>query len=227
MAFNHDLQISAALAFRIITALALMLSFSFPLESTMLYNFDHRISAAFDIRGYVGENVELRCTFKSSSYVTDKLTIDCKYRPPSSSRTKSVFHYQSFQYPTTAGTFQDQISWAGNVYKGDASISISNPNLIDNSTFSCAVKNLPDVHHDIPLMELTITERGFGTMLSSVALLSILVFIPSAVVIVLMLVRISRKAAEMKKQRKSGYKKKSWSSRKMAEEKLEVKQALP
>ncbi|XP_069881029.1 myelin protein zero-like protein 3 [Dipodomys merriami] len=160
-----------------------------------------RISAAADIRGYVGENVKLRCTFKSSSYVTDKLTIDCKYRPPSSSCTKSIFHYQSFHYPTTAGTFLDQISWDGNAYKGDASISISNPNLMDNRTFSCAVKNLPDVHHDIPLTELTITERGFGTMLSSVALLSILVFIPSAVVIVLLLVRILKKAAGMKKRR--------------------------
>ncbi|XP_012865054.1 PREDICTED: myelin protein zero-like protein 3 [Dipodomys ordii] len=168
------------------------------------------ISADAHIRGYVGEKVKLRCTFKSSSDVTDKLTIDWTYRPPSSSRTESVnFHYQSFQYPTTAGTFRDRISWAGNVYKGDASISISNPTLKDNGTFSCAVKNLPDVHHDIPLTELTITERGFGTMLSSVALLSILVFIPSAVVIVLLLVRMSRKAAGMKKRSKSGYKKKS------------------
>lgn len=118
------------------------------------------ISADAHVRGYVGEKIKLKCTFKSSSDVTDKLTIDWTYRPPSSSRTESIFHYQSFQYPTTAGTFRDRISWAGNVYKGDASISISNPTLKDNGTFSCAVKNPPDVYHNIPLTELTVTERA-------------------------------------------------------------------
>ncbi|EDL95348.1 similar to RIKEN cDNA A530065I17 gene (predicted), isoform CRA_a [Rattus norvegicus] len=167
------------------------------------------ISADAHVRGYVGEKIKLKCTFKSSSDVTDKLTIDWTYRPPSSSRTESIFHYQSFQYPTTAGTFRDRISWAGNVYKGDASISISNPTLKDNGTFSCAVKNPPDVYHNIPLTELTVTERGFGTMLSSVALLSILVFVPSAVVVILLLVRMGRKATGVTKRSRSSYKKSS------------------
>uniref|UniRef100_A0A673VAD2 Immunoglobulin V-set domain-containing protein n=1 Tax=Suricata suricatta TaxID=37032 RepID=A0A673VAD2_SURSU len=120
-----------------------------------------------------------------------------------------IFHYQSFQYPTTAGTFRDRISWVGDVYRGDASISISSPTLKDNGTFSCAVKNPPDVHHNIPVTELTVTERGLGTMLSSVALLSILVFLPSAVVVALLLVRMGRKAAGLKRRSKSGYKKSS------------------
>ncbi|OBS58496.1 hypothetical protein A6R68_10361, partial [Neotoma lepida] len=146
------------------------------------------ISADAHVRGYVGENIKLKCTFKSSS---------------------DIFHYQSFQYPTTAGTFRDRIFWVGNVYKGDASISISKPTLKDNGTFSCAVKNPPDVYHNIPLTELTVTERGFGTMLSSVALLSILVFIPSAVVVILLLVRMGRKATGVKRRSRSSYKKSS------------------
>lgn len=48
------------------------------------------ISADAHVRGYVGEKIKLKCTFKSSSDVTDKLTIDWTYRPPSSSRTESV-----------------------------------------------------------------------------------------------------------------------------------------
>ncbi|XP_076968889.1 myelin protein zero-like protein 3 isoform X2 [Tamandua tetradactyla] len=162
------------------------------------------IKADAHVRGYVGENIKLKCTFKSTSSITDKLTIDWTYRPPSSSRTES-----SFQYPTTAGIFRDRISWVGNVYKGDASISINNPTMKDNGTFSCAVKNPPDVHHNIPTTELTVTERGFGTVLSSVGLLSVLVFIPSAVVVVLLLVRMGRKFAGLKKKSKSGYKKSS------------------
>ncbi|XP_023601390.1 myelin protein zero-like protein 3 [Myotis lucifugus] len=50
---------------------------------------------------------------------------------------------------------------------------------------------------------------GFGTMLSSVALLSILVFVPSAVVVALLLVRMVRKSAGLRKRSKSGYKKSS------------------
>ncbi|XP_057604853.1 myelin protein zero-like protein 3 isoform X2 [Hippopotamus amphibius kiboko] len=141
------------------------------------------------VRGYVGENIKLKCTFKSTSSITDKLTIDWTYRRPSSSRTESIFHYQSFQYPSTAGTFRDRVSWVGDVYKGDASISISNPTMKDNGTFSCAVKNPPDVHHNIPVTELRVTER--------------------AVVVVLLLVRMGRKSAGLKKRSKSGYQKSS------------------
>ncbi|XP_029813101.1 myelin protein zero-like protein 3 isoform X5 [Suricata suricatta] len=186
----------------------------FPLLGVLLVQGVHvalalEIKADAHVRGYVGEKIKLRCTFRSTSSVTDKLTIDWTYRPPSSSRTESIFHYQSFQYPTTAGTFRDRISWVGDVYRGDASISISSPTLKDNGTFSCAVKNPPDVHHNIPVTELTVTERGLGTMLSSVALLSILVFLPSAVVVALLLVRMGRKAAGLKRRSKSGYKKSS------------------
>ncbi|XP_003796905.1 myelin protein zero-like protein 3 [Otolemur garnettii] len=185
-----------------------------PLLGVLLFQSVHivlslEIHADAHVRGYVGEKIKLKCTFKSTSAVSDKLTIDWTYRPASSSRTESVFHYQSFQYPTTAGTFRDRISWVGNVYKGDASISISSPTIKDNGTFSCAVKNPPDVHHNIPVTELTVTERGFGTMLSSVAILSILVFVPSAVVVVLLLVRMGQKAAGLRKRSKSGYKKSS------------------
>ncbi|XP_006148905.1 myelin protein zero-like protein 3 isoform X2 [Tupaia chinensis] len=181
----------------------------FPLLGVLFFQGVHpalslEITADAHVRGYVGEKVKLKCSFKSSSAVTDKLTIDWTYRPPRSSRTES-----SFEYPTTAGTFRDRISWAGNVYKGDASISINSPTIQDNGTFSCAVKNPPDVHHNIPMTELTVTERGFGTMLSSVGLLSVLVFIPSAVVVVLLLVRMGRKAAGLRKRSKSGYKKSS------------------
>ena len=65
------------------------------------------------------------------------------------------------------------------------------------------------MHHNIPVTELTVTEWGFGTMLSSVALLSIPVLIPSTVVVILLRVRMGRKSAGLKKRSKSGYKKSS------------------
>nr|KAF6466405.1 myelin protein zero like 3 [Rousettus aegyptiacus] len=51
------------------------------------------------VRGYVGEQVKLKCIFKSTSSVTDKLTIDWTYRPPSSSRTESVLAPCSHLWP--------------------------------------------------------------------------------------------------------------------------------
>lgn len=47
------------------------------------------------VRGYVGEKIKLKCIFKSTSSVTDKLTIDWTYRAPSSSRTESVSVWQT------------------------------------------------------------------------------------------------------------------------------------
>lgn len=74
--------------------------------------------------------------------------------------SSQVFHYQSVPHPTTAGKFKDRISWVGNVAKGDASIAIQSPELSDNGTFICSVKNPPDVYHNIPQTVLMVTERG-------------------------------------------------------------------
>uniref|UniRef100_A0A8C5TL63 Myelin protein zero like 3 n=1 Tax=Malurus cyaneus samueli TaxID=2593467 RepID=A0A8C5TL63_9PASS len=71
-----------------------------------------------------------------------------------------IFYYQSVPHPTTAGKFKDRISWVGNVARGDASIAIESPALSDNGTFTCSVKNPPDVYHNIPQTVLVVTERG-------------------------------------------------------------------
>ncbi|NXR31371.1 MPZL3 protein, partial [Zosterops hypoxanthus] len=93
----------------------------------------------------VGEQVLLKCSFKSSSPITESLLVDWTYRPLSGGQMETVFHYQSIPHPTPAGKFKDRISWVGNVAKGDASIIIQNPVLSDNGTFICSVKNPPDV----------------------------------------------------------------------------------
>lgn len=71
-----------------------------------------------------------------------------------------IFHYRSVPHPTTAGRFKDRIIWVGNVANGDASIAIESPELSDNGTFICSVKNPPDVYHNIPQTVLLVTERG-------------------------------------------------------------------
>ncbi|NXE56923.1 MPZL3 protein, partial [Dromaius novaehollandiae] len=93
----------------------------------------------------VGEQVVLKCSFTSSSPITESLTVDWTYQPLTGGRMETIFHYQSVAYPTTMGKFKDRISWTGNVAKGDASIAIQSLVLSDNGTFICSVKNPPDV----------------------------------------------------------------------------------
>uniref|UniRef100_A0A8C0U5M9 Myelin protein zero like 3 n=1 Tax=Cyanistes caeruleus TaxID=156563 RepID=A0A8C0U5M9_CYACU len=112
------------------------------------------------VRAFVGEQVLLKCSFKSSSPITESLLVDWTYRPLSGGHMEPIFHYQSVPHPTTAGKFKDRISWVGNVANGDASIAIQSPELSDNGTFICSVKNPPDVYHNIPQTLLLVTERG-------------------------------------------------------------------
>ncbi|XP_040390263.1 myelin protein zero-like protein 3 isoform X2 [Cygnus olor] len=171
--------------------------------------FSLDIKASSKVRAFVGEKVLLSCTFKSISPITESLTVDWTYRPLTGGHMETIFHYQSVAYPTTVGKFKDRISWVGNVAKGDASIAIQSPVMSDNGTFICSVKNPPDVYHNIPQTVLIVTERGFSFQLTSAVLLSILVFLPSIVVVILMLVRLGRKSGLLKEKKKSGCKKSS------------------
>uniref|UniRef100_A0A663E4L5 Myelin protein zero like 3 n=1 Tax=Aquila chrysaetos chrysaetos TaxID=223781 RepID=A0A663E4L5_AQUCH len=118
------------------------------------------IKASPKVRAFLGEQVSLQCSFKSSSPITESLTVDWTYRPLTGGQMESIFHYQSVPYPTTVGKFKDRISWVGNVAKGDASIAIQSPVMSDNGTFICSVKNPPDVYHNIPQTMLIVAERG-------------------------------------------------------------------
>ncbi|KAM6107649.1 myelin protein zero-like protein 3 [Pterocles gutturalis] len=167
------------------------------------------IKASSKVRAFIDEQVLLKCSFKSSSPISERLTVDWTYRPLTGGQMETIFHYQSVPYPTTVGKFKDRISWAGNVANGDASIAIQNPVLSDNGTFICSVKNPPDVYHNIPQTMLIVTERGLFFQLNSAVLLSILVFLPSAIVVILLLVRMGRKFGVLKEKKRSGCKKSS------------------
>ncbi|XP_075765823.1 myelin protein zero-like protein 3 isoform X2 [Pelodiscus sinensis] len=171
--------------------------------------FSLEIKVNPEVRAFVDEQVTLKCSFRSFSPITEKLTVDWTYQPLTGGHTQTIFHFQSVAYPAVAGTFRGRILWVGNIGKGDASIAIQNLTLNDNGTFTCAVKNPPDVHHNIPQTKLTVTHRRFSSQLMSAVLLSILVFLPSAIVVILLLVRMGRKFGVLKHQKKSGYKKSS------------------
>ncbi|XP_054853921.1 myelin protein zero-like protein 3 [Eublepharis macularius] len=167
------------------------------------------VRAAAEARAFVGEAVVLRCWFRSSSPVSERLTIDWTFRPLAGGASEPIFHYQSGPYPAREGTFRERVSWAGDVAKQDASIAIASPTMEDNGTFSCSVKNPPDVQHDIPQTVLRVTQRGTSFQLSLAGLLSMLVFLPSAIVVALLLVRMGRKSGALNSRKKFACKKSS------------------
>ncbi|XP_074792649.1 myelin protein zero-like protein 3 isoform X2 [Natator depressus] len=162
------------------------------------------------MRGWAAGGLLLRLGLLLLYGVGNALSLEIKVDPEVQAFVdEQIFHYQSVAYPAVVGTFRDRILWVGNIAKGDASIAIRNLTMNDNGTFTCAVKNPPDVHHNIPQTKLTVTHRGFSFQLTSAVLLSILVFLPSAIVVILLLVRMGRKFGVLKHRKKSGYKKSS------------------
>ncbi|PIO24865.1 hypothetical protein AB205_0124700, partial [Aquarana catesbeiana] len=118
-----------------------------------------------------------------------------------------ILHYQAKAYPILEGPFKDRVIWEGDIGGGDASIRLNDLRLTDNGTLSCVVKNPPDVHGKVPEMKLTVTLQSLSFKFNTVILLSALVFIPSILVSIILLVRmkraIRRERARNKKLKKS------------------------
>lgn len=71
------------------------------------------------------------------------------------------FHYsQGQEYPGNYPPFKDRISWAGDLDKKDASISIENMQFIHNGTYICDVKNPPDIVAQPGHIRLYVVEKG-------------------------------------------------------------------
>ncbi|XP_072011791.1 myelin protein zero-like protein 3 [Engystomops pustulosus] len=145
-----------------------------------------------EVYGVVGESARLWCGFTSSDKTSELVSVDWSYRSSKGGPTFSILHYQSKAYPTPEETFKDRIKWDGDVGRGDASILLEDLRLTDNGTFSCVVRNPPDVHGNVPQTKLTVTLQSLSFKFSTVILLASLVFIPSALVSIILLIRMKR-----------------------------------
>lgn len=63
-----------------------------------------------------------------------------------SSPPLQFFHFSSRAFPPNDGQFTGRIRWQGSPARGEASISLINATLNDNGTYTCSVRNPPDVH---------------------------------------------------------------------------------
>ncbi|MBN3277035.1 MPZL3 protein, partial [Polyodon spathula] len=148
------------------------------------------MQVASEVNGVVGDDATLRCTFTSSSPVTARLSVDWTYQPLEGQASHSFFYYQSKAFLQTEGLFKGRVSWQGDVNRGDASIQLRNLTLNDNGTFTCTVRNPPDVHGNLAKTVLTVTPRGNPIRITEFILLSGLVLLPSILIVSVLLVRM-------------------------------------
>ncbi|XP_028582664.2 myelin protein zero-like protein 1 isoform X2 [Podarcis muralis] len=93
-----------------------------------------------------GTETKLPCSFSSSEVISSAATVTWSFQPEGSTTSVSFFYYSHGKsYLAKDSQFKNRSSWAGDLNKKDASISISNMQFRDNGTFICDVKNPPDI----------------------------------------------------------------------------------
>ncbi|XP_067402379.1 myelin protein zero-like protein 1 isoform X3 [Emydura macquarii macquarii] len=93
-----------------------------------------------------GTEARLPCTFSSPEVISSAASISWSFQSEGATTPISFFHYsQGNPYPGKDTPFKNRISWAGDLNKKDASVSIANVQFQDNGTYFCDVKNPPDI----------------------------------------------------------------------------------
>ncbi|XP_044057317.1 myelin protein zero-like protein 3 [Siniperca chuatsi] len=149
------------------------------------------VSTPAELHASKGDAVTLSCTFTSTSRPTSKMTVDWSYRPQSGGLPQTFFHFSSRAFPPLDGQFTGRIRWQGSPARGEASIYLINATLNDNGTFTCSVRNPPDVHgsptsHTV----LTVTPKVPSIRFSDVAVLLAFILLPSAIITLLLIGRM-------------------------------------
>uniref|UniRef100_A0A8C2M7S1 Myelin protein zero-like 2 n=1 Tax=Cricetulus griseus TaxID=10029 RepID=A0A8C2M7S1_CRIGR len=108
-----------------------------------------------------GTDVRLKCTFSSFAPVGDALT-------------QFVFYYHTDPFSPMSGRFKDRVVWDGNPGRYDVSIILWKLQFDDNGTYTCQVKNPPDVDglvgsirlsvvHTVPFSEIFFLAVAIGS----------------------------------------------------------------
>ncbi|KAI1893267.1 hypothetical protein AGOR_G00121950 [Albula goreensis] len=106
-----------------------------------------KIYTSHEVEAVNGTDVRLKCTFHSSSDIKPPtVSVSWNFRPLGPGREESVFYYHDKPYPPIEGRFRKRVVWAGDILGGDASIMLREVKFIFNGTYTCQVKNPPDVH---------------------------------------------------------------------------------
>uniref|UniRef100_A0A8D0HGZ6 Myelin protein zero like 1 n=1 Tax=Sphenodon punctatus TaxID=8508 RepID=A0A8D0HGZ6_SPHPU len=107
-----------------------------------------------------GTEAKLPCTFTSSEVISSAASVSWSFQPEGASKLMSFFYYSGGKsYAGKDIPFKDRITWAGDLNKKDASINIANMQFLDNGTYTCDVKNPPDIVVKPGEIRLRVVER--------------------------------------------------------------------
>ncbi|XP_029374149.1 myelin protein zero-like protein 3 isoform X2 [Echeneis naucrates] len=149
------------------------------------------VNSPAEVHASKGDTVSLYCSFTSTSRPTSRMTVDWSYRPQNGGLPQTFFHFASRPYPPKDGQFAGRVQWQGSPANGEVSISLINATLNDNGTFTCSVRNPPDVHgsptsHTV----LTVTPKASSIRFTDVAVLMVFILLPSAVITLVLIGRM-------------------------------------
>uniref|UniRef100_A0A670YV63 Myelin protein zero n=1 Tax=Pseudonaja textilis TaxID=8673 RepID=A0A670YV63_PSETE len=123
-----SLSLSPSLSFSL--SLSLSLSSSFPHFIYLFYIYSSGFHPTFTC-------FTLSCTFWSNEWISDDISITWHFQPE---RGKDSQHYID-----NVGSFKERIEWIGDPRWKDGSIIIHDLEYTDNGTYTCDVKNPPDI----------------------------------------------------------------------------------
>ncbi|NWW20085.1 MPZL2 protein, partial [Falcunculus frontatus] len=118
------------------------------------------VHTAKEVVAVNGTNQRLKCTFSSSSPVSQQLLVTWNFQPEDLSSHEPVFRYYLKEpYKPPSGRFKERVTWDGNIERKDVSIIIWNLQPSDNGTFTCQVTNWPDVYGTIGEVRLRVVQK--------------------------------------------------------------------
>ncbi|XP_009995671.1 PREDICTED: myelin protein P0, partial [Chaetura pelagica] len=125
-----------------------------------------------EVYGTVGSHVTLSCSFWSSEWISEDISITWHFQAEGSRDSISIFHYAKGQpYIDDVGNFKERMEWVGNPRRKAASFVIHNLDYTDNGTFTCDVKNPPDIVGKSSQVTLYVFEKvptRYGVVLGSI-----------------------------------------------------------
>ncbi|KFV87427.1 Myelin protein zero-like 2, partial [Struthio camelus australis] len=146
-----------------------------------------------------GTNLRLKCTFSSSSPISQRLSVTWNFQPEDLSSHEPVFYYLKEPYKISTGRFKERVTWDGNIQRNDVSIVIWNLQPSDNGTFTCQVKNPPDVDGTIGEVRLKVVQK---VHFSEIHFLAVVIGSACVLMIIVVLVVIFCRHHRKKQQEK-------------------------
>ncbi|KFQ36090.1 Myelin protein P0, partial [Mesitornis unicolor] len=112
-----------------------------------------------EVYGTVGSHVTLSCSFWSSEWISEDISITWHFQGEGSRDSISIFHYAKGQpYIDDVGSFKERMEWVGHPHRKDGSLT-------------CDVKNPPDIVGRPSQVTLYVFEKvptRYGVVLGSI-----------------------------------------------------------